>query len=411
MKHYGFILYLLTLLAVFSFASTGTASNESWRIILFDTGSNIILVVTPDGISETWKIPRQVREIALSPTERFAAINFYGVDDYDPVYYSEEILLYDLENRECCQRIATQEMFAETFNGYKGGFSIGGFNETGTLLALNYSYTESSESDFFVMPQTGLAIIDVQTGDLIATKVTRENFAAWFGDAAATYPIVQTLPGAFPEKYIERELQAWNPFTNQTTFTGYPVAALPYYDLHDVGESLITGERIVASFLSVPDEMTNSMVDFSVVLYHTDSTASPIWIEQRPVIDENIDTRNDTIARWIADGRYIYNRAWAYNWGERRDEVQILARDGDIQSVEIPSHDYFLAGTPNGWLALRHLSDQPVLIHYIYENEVVHSEEIVVFDWNVIVLKKPLLGHSIVDPVPFPEVPSPRFLG
>jgi hypothetical protein len=410
MRYYRFIPFLFAILPFIISNSVNAITDDSWRILVFDRRSNSILDVTSQGITNTWELPESVQEIKLSPRERFAAISFYDAyyDEQLPDY-STEIRLYDLENRECCRSLVTQEMFTAIFDGNNGRFRIGGFNEDGTLLAVNYLYYDAAAE--FLPPYKGLAVIGVETGKLIAKQATGELFAGWFGADVAIYPSVQPPPGASPQKYRESNLQFWNPLTSEITVSDYRVASLPYTDLHDdIGEFLVTGERIVASFL--PDQ-GQPPLDYPYVLYSNSeaTTSFPIWVEIQSIQNEFIDKPRDRISRWITDGKYIYNRVGAYNPGAYQEEVQILSRSGEIQSLEIPANDFFLTGTPDGWLALRLVSDYPILMHYIYENGVTQSEEILSFEGNMILLKGPLLGISLGNPPPFPEVQQPHGMG
>ena len=401
---------LLFLLSLSLWGSSAQDAGTSWRIIVLDAGK--LKAVTPEGITETWELPQlKLHQIAVSPTEASAIISEFEGNTYDEWAYADELLIYDLEAGVCCEAFVTQEMFSNIFGDNEGGFWIGGFNDNGSLFTVEYAYYEVWEEAYYAQEYRGLAVIDMATREIIATKESSESFGGWFGDEIVFYPRVSTPPGMSPEKYVEAALRSWDPFSDETAVTNYRVAALPYYDLHDVGEFIATGERITASFISEPDPFLPTPTIYPYVQYNIGSNSYPIWIDSSTVTDETIGRPNDRIARWISDGRYIYNRSGAYIEGRRGDNVQILSRTGEIQNLEVPSLDFFLTGTPDGWLAFS-LTSKPTLIHYVYDGGILQREEVMIFERESIeLLKKPLLGHSLSDPAPFPEVQPPRSLG
>lgn len=368
-------------------------SEEPWRVYLHSSQQmNTILAVTSEGIVDSWEIPDRVQGIELSPNGQFAAITFN----------SDEIVLYDLENRSCCEPLVTAELLREPDSGTIVNFSIGKFNHNGTLFAFNYS--SASEGDPY--GTHGIAVIDVQSGRLIATRSSDQSpVAGWFGSGVATYPLMNVLPGSTPEAYDESILRTWNPFTDQITSTVYIVATLPYTPTHDIGEMLVTGERIVASFWE-QEHLGTYMLDYPYVAYAVNGTTYPIWFDPNQVSETIINPPRDAIARWISDGKYVYNRILTYYEQPYTDEVvEILSRSGEVETLDIPITDRFLAGTPQGWLAVRYEGDAAQLVHHQYDDGHYEAEKIAMLPIpDVDLLKAPLLGHSLgTDFTPFPE--------
>jgi hypothetical protein len=398
---------LLVLLSLSLFGASAQDAGDAWRILLYDMKDSSILTITPDGITETQKLPDDVDDIRLSSTGSYVATVTYADDPYSETPYANEIYLYDIETEQCCRLLVSQESFAAISEGNSGGFYLGGFNEDDTMFALNYYFSVDTGSDAYGAWIAGIAVVDVATGDIIATRQTTERFAGWYGEGIATASDVTARPGDSPDKYIEHEVHAWNPLTDEWLPTGRYESAIPYYGTVGRSELLVTGEHITSSFLSVPDNDPSYTFDFPYVLYSNGTEAYPVWISY-PALGEGIGSPRDSIGHWISDGRYIYNRTGAYNSGEFSDVVEILARDGEIHRVEVPDSDQFVAGTPEGWLAKRISQPEPPLIHYTYDGETLQSEVIMTLSANTRIISKPQLGHSLDRPAPFPEVVPQR---
>lgn len=154
--------------------------------------------------------------------------------------------------------------------------------------------------------------------------------------------------------------------------------------------------------MSAPDPLLLTPTIYPYVQYDNGAVSYTIWIDSLSIPDKDIGQPDDQIARWISDGRYIYNRIGTYT-GRRSNAVQIVARTGEIQNVEVPYLDFFLTGTPEGWLAFS-LTNGAALILYTYDGDVLQREEIATFERQSIkLLKKPRLGYTLDNPTPFPE--------
>jgi hypothetical protein len=401
---------LLVLLSLSLWGSSAQDAGDSWRIIVLDAGK--LKAVTPDGIIATWELPLKAYEVAVSPTEDIAIISVYESSVPPPDgLLPEELLLFDLDTGVCCTPFITLEMFSDVLSEDQEGFWIGGFNDDGSLFAFGYTHSHTDKYGFS-QSSSVLAVIDMATRQIIATKEIWDPFAGWIDGKIVTYPLVSAQPGATLEKYVESTLRSWDPFTLETTETNYRIAALPYYAPTDMGDFLVTGERIASLFMMIPDEPLNIPGDFPYVLYNTDTASYPIWFDLFTVVDDVFNRPHDLIARWISDGRYIYNRNGAYRPWDRTDQVQILSRNGEIETLQMPYFESFLTGTPDGWLALDLHSSPTILIYYTYAEGILERKEIATFDRESIkLLKKPRLGYSLENPTPFPEVQPPRFLG
>lgn len=410
MKYRTSKVLLLVLLSLSLLGSSAQEVPNAWRIVVLDTGK--IKEVTPEGITKTWELPSKLHQIAVSPTEDLAIVSFYEGNMAPPdVLLPKELLLFDLNTGVCCTPFFTFDMFTEVLGEDQEGFWIGGFSDDGSLFAFGYTHSYI-ESYGFSQSSSVLAVIDMTTRQIVATKEIWDAFAGWIDGKIATYPFVSAQPGATPEKYVETTLQSWDPFTLETTQTNYRIAALPYDAPTDIGDFLVTGERIVSSFMVIPDQMSDIESDNPYVLYDTDTMSYPVWFDVLTAGDEGDIRPHDRIARWISDGRYIYNRIGAYRAWDRTDQVQVLSRNGEIEILQIPYFENFLTGTPHGWLALDLHRGPAVLIHYTYSTGHLEREEIATFERESIkLLKKPGLGYSLESPTPFPEVQPPRLLG
>lgn len=394
---------LLVLLSLSLFGAAAQDAGDAWHITAFDTKDNTILTITSDGIVDTLALPDDVDDIRLSSTGRYVATVTYVDDPYSESPFANEIYLYDIETEECCELIVSQESFAEISEGNSGGFYLGGFNEDDTMFALNYYFSVDTGSDFYGAWIAGIAVIDVATGEIVATLQTTDRFAGWYGDGIATASYVTARPGESPRKYIEHEVYAWNPMTDEWLPTGHYESAIPYSGTVGRSKLLVTGEHITASFLSVPDNNPSYTFDYPYVLYSNGTETYPVWISY-PSLGEVINAPWDSIGSWISDGRYIYNRSRVYNFREYSDVVEILGRDGEVHEVEVPTSDIFVAGTPEGWLARRIDDLEPPLIHYTYDGVTLQSEVIMTLSAHTRIMSTPQLGHSLDQPLAFPEV-------
>lgn len=242
--------------------------------------------------------------------------------------------------------------------------------------------------------------------------------------------------GVIPPLYQEITMWGWDPLTGEIRDLGLPVVFLRSGDrTYNIGEFLVTGEYIFTSFIEAEPGLT-----FPTTIYNEGSLSFPAWFDTYPFggggsrlsrnslwISDGSYMLNET-ARWISDGRYIFNRVDNDHWGNRTTIVQIVSRNGMIDEIktpntegflvgtvdERPTAERFLAGTPNGWIAIRRMNYQEaIIVEYLYDNGFAGLRQIAAFpDPNNLytgmkVIKPMPLGASLVDPQPFPQVQPP----
>ncbi|MCU0465225.1 MAG: hypothetical protein MUF38_11730 [Anaerolineae bacterium] len=415
-NHIVKLVLLLNFALLLTLSPAAASETADWRMVLYNSIDHSLFALTPNGITETWALPHNGL-IALSPSEEFAILGdeFYS---YFGDRSTSTLSLFDLKTGECCETLITADTFVDEEEFGEGEFVLygAGFNDSGTLLAFDVSFWPASADDNpYVMSTNRVAVMDFQTRELIAVAGRGDNFfAMWIGDEVVTQPILQLGPGQSAPSYAEKTMQGWNPINDEWRDLGLTVAfAVPYSNprVYDLGEFLVTGEYISTSFIE-----NNIRTVFPTALYNDGSSSFPAWIDDYP--SNRPHGRSEETARWISDGRYMFNRTDDQNISSYGSNiVQIVSRDGTIDEIEIPTPERFLAGTPNGWLAGRQVDGASVIVEYIYDRSLIETREIVTFpDQNELhlyirVVKPMPLGASLVDPQPFPEVPPPRSIG
>lgn len=408
------LMLLLNLALLLTFSPAAATGETDWRMVLYNSIDHTLFALTPDGITETWALPPDTVFVALSPSEEFAVLRD-GIPQWDEEG-SSSLFLFNLETGECCETLVTLDTFADEEGFGEGDLLLyaGGFNDSGTLLAFDLSFLSAAAYDApYAAYMNRVAVIDVQTGELVGVNPYNGDFffAMWVGDEVALHPIMSVMEGDTPPPYRESTLQGWNPQTVETRDLGLTVTLLPYSDraAHDKGEFLATGEYISTALIETSQAST-----FPAVVYNDGSASFPVWFDNHTVLGEYISRLSPQTARWISDGRYIFNRQNNYDrTGSMAETVQIVARDGTIDDIEISSSERFLAGTSNGWLAGRQVDGTSVIVEYLYDDGVLDMREIATLSeqsetfYEIRVVKPMPLGASLVDPQPFPQVQPP----
>jgi hypothetical protein len=113
--------------------------------------------------------------------------------------------------------------------------------------------------------------------------------------------------------------------------------------------------------------------------------------------------------RWISDGRYIFNETLGDKFSSDFPEcnrVEILWRNGEIDSHEVSCYEQFLAGTEDGWVSFNPQSGTSHLVEYTYRDGVLERRKLfpfrAYFEVPLLVLIAPKLGGSLGDIRGFP---------
>ncbi|MCU0465224.1 MAG: hypothetical protein MUF38_11725 [Anaerolineae bacterium] len=412
------LVLLLNLALMLTFSPVAASDELDWRMVLYNRVDHTLFALTPDGITETWALPPDTVFVALSPSEDFAVLGD-GTIQLDREG-SRSLVLFNLETGECCEPLVTLDTFANEEGFGEGDLQLygGSFSDSGTLLAFSLSFLSAAAYDApYAAYMNRVAVIDLQTGELVGINPYNGDFffAMWVGDEVALHPTMSVMPGDTPPPYQESTLQGWNPQTGEMRDLGLTVALLPHYGFtsHDKGEFLVTGEYISTSFTEATPGFT-----FPMVIYNDGSSSFPAWVDNYTFVGEYIQRLSPQTARWISDGRYIFNRRNNYyTTGSMGEQVEIVSRDGTINVVDVSAFDAFLTGTPNGWLAGKQVDGSTVIVEYIYDGDLIETREIATFSeqseafYEIRVVKPMPLGASLVDPQPFPEVQPPMGLG
>jgi hypothetical protein len=276
-------------------------------------------------------------------------------------------------------------------------YMLGGFSPDSTRLALSWiGFLDRATYDF----RGGIMTVDAATGTVLQSLTTGDASAAlnlgydapfatlgeWRDDG------IRFIPNCYAcEPRFEGEWAIWTPETNAIRPTSGEYFSFSF------GEMLLpTGESIYAGQSpQFPVSQEPAFLPIPNVIYYIQSGPMPTFnaVTNAPVIyfDENqVDISGG--AHWVIDGQAVLVTPYM------SDHWTLLFRDGTRQPVTLPAMSTFVAGTPNGWLALNDDPNGAVLTMYTVEGaEVLGTPLLRPLPENefVNVLDAPELGTSL----------------
>ncbi|MFN8529557.1 MAG: SH3 domain-containing protein [Anaerolineae bacterium] len=348
MRKLGLFAVLLALLLPL-LVQAQSGPDLSYEVILYaenrDGGmiAGTLYVVTEMGIEETLNLPSgifpsaqaEVSDIALSLDRRWVALSTV---DPSNSYLANPVRIADLTLQTCCMQVSMNVQ-------HPGAYSLAGFDEASSYLALSYVGTTDDPNNYL---QGGLMVFDVMTNQVVqneplsATPIggTWAQLFDWDSSGVSLIPSCYACDGVF-----ESPISRWEPYTN--TFT----VGSEWFSIF--GKTLLTtGEMLYRGLVtSLPYSQEPSMLERpNVVQYIADGLLPST--EQRgalPIVffdPNNFDLSDDDSVDWINDGQsFLVSRATNPNWTE-------VSRNGGIRTFMVPSSSRVLTGTPTGWLNL-----------------------------------------------------------
>ena len=345
-------------------------TENEWQVSLFD--NNQILLVTTDGLINNIELPKEAQNIqtgntampfALSPDQTtFAFVTETTTDDG----FTSTLHIANLEEGTCCTEIPAPDGNAwEVTN-------LGMFSPDSRQLVINFINAYLTDSD------ARIAIWDVETSEYVTVinpyDVFNTNavfFIDWHDNGLELVPTCFPC-GAFPDG----RTQLWNPETGEVTLDyGYNVSA--------VGSQLANGEIIQgAQDSTFPIGNADTIIGpFNVIQYMTEDN-----LDNPELVYFNPDNLNLIDSEWVIDGRaYLIQDISARS-------ATLVWRNGESQTIEFEQQQFFLAGTPDGWLMTDTAMQQ--LIQYQWMDSELIMTELGTFPM-LRLLQKPELGQSI----------------
>jgi hypothetical protein len=408
MKSHHKILFALALLLV-PFAALGQVDDS--EIILFYSvrhedstppGGVLLSVPLTDTPLQTIPLPPQlfptgsiIRDVALSPDHRYLAVTSQTAGDL-----ANPVAILDLQSNRCCVyvRPSLEDVAA---------YALGGFSPDSERLVLSW-VAENFDSVARRFPG-GMVVVGAATGTPLQNITMEEIGAAlgskyegswallgdWREDGIRFYPNCYAC-----EPEFQGEWAVWTPETNTLTATD------EYFNLYGLDVLAGTSETLFAVFdarfpncACGPDYWPiPNVIEYVPPSGSTQSDAAVIFFSER---HQQLDR-----AFWVLDGQ----AALVIPINENEGEWTLLFRDGTRQSVFVPPESEFLAGTPDGWLALLDGADGADLTLYTVDGAEVVGLSLgttIPSSAHVQVLDAPELGTNIASVGAFPTVEPP----
>lgn len=325
-----FTRYLLTMLLICLSSIAAYAQDEPWQTYLF-TDENIIRI-TEEGLGEPIVLPDAAQGIlsstntpipvALSPDQHYFAFVTQEGESFDDFYSTLHIM--DLESGDCCTEVPTPdgELWEVT--------NLGRFSPDSRYLAINFLNGYIMDSD------ARIAIYDIEANEYVHIVDPYDLFntnAVFFIDW--TDAGIEVIPTCFPcGASADGPTTLWNIETNEITPEyGYNVSL--------TGSRLSNGEMIEAvQDSNYPIGQADVMIGpFNVIQYFTADD-----LEDREIIYFDPDNLNLIDIEWVIDGQaYLIQDQFATG-------ATLVWRTTETQAIEFESQQFFLTGTPDGWL-------------------------------------------------------------
>lgn len=369
MKPHRLIRFALLSLLLFPFAVLGQGDDS--QVILFlgtfaednSTISGDLLMLSLSNASIE-PIPLSPQLFSAGGTTMFMNISpdhhyFAVASQMLSAETANPVAIYDLQSNSCC-------VYVEPPMNDIAMYTLGGFSPDSSRLALSWiGFHDRNTYDW----AGGILTVDAATGTP-AQSLTMEQastalnlgyeapfatLGSWRQDG------IRFIPNCYAcEPQFEGEWAIWEPDTNVLS------PGSGEYFSFSFGEMLLTtGESIYAGQSpQFPVSQEPAFLPIPNVVYYTQSGPMPTFnqVSNAPVIfyDENqVDLSG--YAHWVLDGQAVLVTPYA------TDGWTLLFRDGSRQDVFIPPTSTFLAGTPNGWLALVDDPNGSVLTLYTVE--------------------------------------------
>lgn len=373
-----------------------------WEVVLFKPAPEAMLYfLNAEGVSQTISLPDlpYSSRLVISDDKRF--VLYRVVDEYGSAY---SVHLLNLETTE------SREILGAGIGAY---LSVDFSPDMQHVIAVFAFYPDGASE--YSMPTYREIVVNLETGEAEIQPEESQLFALWSDEPIPSARYIFTMEGRSPQPF--REISGTFRLPEVEERLTRTVVLTPYSGFYDMGDTLINGEHIVSSFAYLIDH-TGAETEFyaPIIRYQNSESASyPIWLDRSVSNDYqglDVSSVNSRFyrARWVMDGQYIYVRPQVLVTRPRFDEIEILGRDGNRNYFELSGDYAFLAGTPDGWLMFR-MTNSQTISHFTFENgELIERTllELPEFVEGFDVLKKPVLGASLQDAVPFPEIEAPR---
>lgn len=357
--------------------TTIQAQDTGWQITVFDFAGSRVVVLTEDGISQEFPVPKFAEfdtayAPVLSPDGKLLA--FVGQNNNeDGQPEAVHVYIADLENGTCCQQMPDPlEEGADIV--YLGPFSP---DSTQIAATVSRIYTQTESLTFPI----AVVAFDVRAGEVAAVLPDNSMmdgsvaiFGAWDKNG------LQIAPGCLAcEGPSDATFQYWDVETGEIsepeTYVNFAQDVLP-----------ATGEAVAAieekDFPVIQDDALIS--PGTIVAYYADRTeATSIIYRAEELIGR---------AAWVLNGDAILITLVNADFSSSTQAV-LLYRDGRQQILDLPVDGFVLSGTQDGWLLFE--PDKKQVFHYqVGESGEVSSRLIADFDSYLRVLQSPVLLPS-----------------
>jgi hypothetical protein len=396
------------ILIIFCSVLTGIAqeSTPEWEVIVFAPSPEpTIYIVNAAGLVDSFAVPGvpYFAKVILSADRHFL---LYGV--INEMHLSDSLQLIDIENNQ------TKEILNSAIVTNFSGYESFAFSPDNQQIVATYVYYAENAGEY-ASPLYGEVLVDAETGEFEVQAEGSSIFASWSTEPIPSQRYIYTVEGNSPVPF--REISGTVRLPNQEERLTRTMVLTPYGGIHDTGETLITGEHIVSSFISSID-MNGAETGFysPMVRYQTDDFSYPVWVDMSACNPFGYDCSaldHNFIAHWVMDGQYIYTHPNILVSNPNYNEFQLLARDDTLSYFQLEGFYQFIAGTPDGWL-MHFIGDRQSIVHFRFENgELIETTLLELPNRTEIIqlVEKPFLGASLENPQAFPEVPVPRTQG
>lgn len=350
---------------VFAQTDDARAEADDWHVILYDQIEGSLFHISSESLTE---VPL--------PAVPISAIASYDGHYVAMMYDDYQIGLADMWEGLCCDGVFNP-FFAEADQYTR--FGIGAINPDATQLVL-YSLSMQDDGTFTPAQMTVIAPDGTVLDALSVADIAFDPalIYPYFGDW--TPQGVELLFGCFPCDGVPSGNYAiWIPGVGG----GFGLNGRnPFGDyLAQTGESIVLVRD--ENYDLQPEEFYGP---FNAIHYVAGMDTSPMTIYVDP--DANVPP-----TRWIMDGAALILH-------ENEDaQPLILKRDGSVMPVDYAEESRFLAGTPDGWLAVALESGE--VTHYVLDENgelstTTLSGNVAHTAWNELsVIAKPRLGATI----------------
>jgi hypothetical protein len=341
------------------FLTTQAQDSPAWEVTFFNGGSATLMTLTPNGISSEIVIPEvlnfqgSVYGAKLSPDRTKLA--FTGSRTLEDGTYRTSVYVADLAAGTCCLELV------DPLNSAMDGATMGPFSPDSSQIAvaLFSSKTLMGEADVTALIST----FDVNTGIVTANKSVNDLYpdyvtqmqvpvdSATFGEWRADGVRVAATCLNCYIGVIEGLYQVWEPVANTLSDPIEPFHAIfPRRELPGTGESIqaIFDEAYPASGAFYPEG-----VPPNVIRYFSDATQA-----EGQVLYQHPTPLPLNLAQWVLNGQAVLVTYYNFALQEGFEVplpttlagAELIFRDGTILPVPMTDQDFFLTGTPDGWL-------------------------------------------------------------